>query len=278
MLFALLLLLFSTEGLQAQINFPPPSPEARVQERVGFTRIHIHYERPAARGRKVFGGVVPFNEIWRTGAGDNTTLAFSEDVRLAGNKIPKGKYSLFTIPGAAEWIIILNKDTTLHGTGGYKPENDMARFPLKPDTALRYYENFTIAVSDVVKNNGVISLSWENTEVSIPLLTRADETIMAEISQKTGAGQPSPMLLYQAANYYFENDKDAAQAMSWIDKAIAGEQRFIFYHLKAKLLAKQGAYKQAIKAAQKSAELAKEAKVESYVQANETLIAGWRNK
>ncbi len=276
---ASLVLSMGTGVAFAQLNFPVPSPEARLRERVGFTRIEIRYERPSARGRKVFGELVPMKELWRTGAGEATTVRFSEDVSLAGNKLPQGSYSLFSIPEEGGWTIIFNKDTTLHGTGSYTAENDALRFRVVPGRTHRFYETFTIEIGDRIKNNAALCLSWENTQVSIPLVTNADATIMAEIRGKiTDGKKEEPLLLYQAANYYYEHDKDLIQAMEWLNKAIGKDEKFIYHHLKAKIQAKQGNFKAAIASARQSSALAKKDKMGDFVKTNDALIAEWSKK
>jgi Protein of unknown function (DUF2911)/Protein of unknown function (DUF3347) len=159
--------------MQAQEQFkrnPPKSPEAAFTQQFGDSEIQVAYARPLARGRKIFGGLVPFDSLWRTGASDCTTLKLKEEVVIGDKKVGAGKYALFTIPRVNEWIIILNSDTTLHGTNGYDAQKDVYRFNIKPMKSDRFYETFTIEINDInAKGEGSLNLIWENTMVKIPL-------------------------------------------------------------------------------------------------------------
>jgi hypothetical protein len=154
----------------AQAQEPAKSPEAAFTQQFGNSEIQVAYARPLARGRKIFGGLVPFDTIWRTGANDCTTLTFKEEV-IIGNKIMlAGKYALFTIPSKEEWTIILNSDTTLHGTNGYDMKKDLHRFKVKPVKSERFYETFTIEINDFTpRGEAFLNLIWENTIVPIRL-------------------------------------------------------------------------------------------------------------
>src|SRR5688500_17216754 len=136
----------SCVDLMAQVDFPNLSPQGSISQKVGLTTISVIYERPAARGRKVFGELVPYNQLWRTGAGNCTKVRFIEDVLIGNKWIRVGTYSLFTIPSEQEWIVILNSDTTLYGTGGYDERKDLVRFKTKAQATSRYYESFTIDI------------------------------------------------------------------------------------------------------------------------------------
>ena len=150
----------------------PKSYEAAFTQQFGDSEIQVAYARPLARGRKIFGALVPFDSLWRTGAGDCTTIKFKEEVVVADKKIGVGKYSIFTIPSATEWTIILNSETTMHGISGYDAQKDVHRFKVKSEKTDRFYENFTIEISDInVKGEASLNLIWENTMVKIPLKT-----------------------------------------------------------------------------------------------------------
>ena len=150
----------------------PKSYEAAFTQQFGGSEIQVAYARPLARGRKIFGGIVPFDSLWRTGAGDCTTLKLKEEVVIGDKKMAVGKYALFTIPSADEWTIILNAETTLHGVFGYDAAKDVHRFKVKPTKSDRFYETFTIEINDInVKGEACLNLIWENTLVKIPLKT-----------------------------------------------------------------------------------------------------------
>jgi hypothetical protein len=153
--FALILLSLGSRG---QIQFPDFSPKGTISQVVGFALISVSYERPSARGRQLFGALVPFDQLWRTGAGHCTTLHFSKPVRVQDQKVPAGTYSLFTIPGKQEWIIVLNNDSTLYGYDNYDHTKDRVRFSVKPTLTANYVESLTLSI-DVHSNNAELYIA-----------------------------------------------------------------------------------------------------------------------
>lgn len=263
----------------AQLSLPEPSPSATIKQKIGFTDLTIDYSRPAVKGRTIFGKLVPYGELWRTGASDATILTSTDPMTVGGKLLPAGKYSLFTIPTRTEWTVILNSYTEGHGTAGYEAKNDVLRFTVKPDSSVRFYESFTIEVQDLVKNQANLYLTWANTSVHFPLVSNADERITADILKRAAAATDEESgVFYQSALYYFDTNKDAKQALTWATKAATGKPAFNYLHLQAKLLAMTGDYKAAIAAARKSAELAAEKKFTEYVTLNKQLIAEWEKK
>ena len=175
------------------------SPEAAFTQELGVAEIQVAYARPLAKGRKIFGGLVPFDSLWRTGAGDCTTLAFNEAMTVGSKKIVAGKYSLFTIPTPDEWTIIINSETKMHGTNGYAADKDISRFKVKSMKTDRFYETFTIEVNDITpKGEGFLNIMWENTMVKIPLKSEgatASETAMntAPMAKTDNMSKTEPM-------------------------------------------------------------------------------------
>jgi Protein of unknown function (DUF2911)/Protein of unknown function (DUF3347) len=180
---------------QEQLNRKAPkSPEAAFTQQFGDSEIQVAYARPLTRGRKIFGALVPFDSLWRTGASDCTTLKLKEDVVIGDKKMGAGKYALFTIPTADEWTIILNSDTTLHGSFGYDAKKDVSRFKIKPIKTDRFYETFTIEINDInAKGEGFLNLIWENTIVPIPL------NPSTQLAEKTASVAPQTPIV-QAEN------------------------------------------------------------------------------
>ncbi|MBO0939193.1 DUF2911 domain-containing protein [Fibrella sp. HMF5335] len=272
-------LLLLSWPVKAQLSLPEPSPPATIQQKIGFTDLTITYSRPAVKGRTVFGGLVPFGKLWRTGASDATILKTTDPVVLGGKPLSAGSYSLFTIPTQSAWTIILNRHVGGHGLDGYDEKNDVLRFTVKPDSSARFYESFTIEVQDMVRNRGMIYLNWANTSVHFPIVSNADERITAEILERiNGKKEDKPGLYYQAALYYFDNEKDTKQALGWATKAVALKPAFNYLHLQAKLLARSGDYKGAIAAARHSAAVAQQEKFTDYVTLNNQLIAEWEKR
>ncbi len=263
----------------SQLNLPNASPDASFKQQVGFTDIEIKYSRPSSRGRAVFGGLVPYGELWRTGAHDATTIQFSDTVSLNENTIPKGTYSLFTIPNENEWTIVINKDAEMHGTSEYAQDQDVLRFSVKPKKSSRFYETFTIEINDVTKDGANLFLIWENTEVKIAIQSNSDKRVVAEINDRINIKKEDrPSLYYQSSLYYFTNSKDIKQAYTWIQVANSKSQEASYLQLQAKIEAALGDYPAAIKTLKQSSELAKTKKMDQLIVANEKLLEDWSKK
>ncbi len=272
-------ILTNSQPALAQISFPEPSPAATLKQKIGFTDLTVAYSRPTVKGRPIFGGLVPFGKLWRTGASDATILTTTDPMTVAGKSLPAGSYSLFTIPNRTEWTVIFNKYVDGHGTEGYDEKNDILRFSVRPDSSIRFYESFTIELQDLVRNQGMMYLTWANTSVHFPIVSNADERITADLQKRiASATDDEPGIYFQAAQYYFEQEKEAKQALAWATKAVQLKPAFNYLHLQAKLLARTGDYKGAIGAARKSSEIASEKKLTGVVTLNNRLIAEWEKK
>jgi tetratricopeptide (TPR) repeat protein len=226
--------------------FPSLSPKGNIEQTVGFTNISIDYERPAARGRKVFGELVQYDKLWRTGAGNCTKIRFSKAVVINNKKIGKGSYSIFSIPGANEWTVIFNRDTTLYGVNSYDATKDIIRFNVKSRPTGRYYESLTIDI-DVVPNDAVVYISWENTQISFPVKTESDKAVSDFVQQQLLTDKSKdPDAYATAAEYYYFLNKDLDRALVLIDKAIAIKNESWYYRQKVDILELQKKYKEAI--------------------------------
>ncbi len=266
--FALLIAL--SAGAQG-IKTPAPSPSQTIKQDFALSSIEVNYSRPSAKGRKVFGDLVPYGKLWRTGANGATKITFGEDVKVGGVAVKAGSYALYSIPGQNEWEIILNKGVNNGGLTGYKTEEDVARFKA-PVAALPFsIETFTIVLGDVTATSASVTILWENTAAAFTVTADIDNKIMAQIDQTMNADSRP---YFQAASYYFDNGKDLKKALEWTDKAIASSpDAFWMVHLKAKIQAKLGDKAGAQTSAQKSIALAKKAMNDDYVALNEKLIA-----
>lgn len=267
------LLVAMISSATAQINMPAPSPASTVTQKVGLAEITVSYSRPSAKGRKIFGELVPFDKIWRTGANAPTKVTFSDSVTVEGTKLAPGEYALYTIPGASEWTIIFGKNPKVQA-GDYKDDQQAAKFKVKSNKTASALETFTINFTDLTPTTANLELSWENTSVKFKLENQVDHKVMAEIKQKT----ENAMTYFQAASYYYETNRDMKQALEWVNKATANNPTFWQLHLKAKIQSKLGDCKGATETAQKSTELAKTAKNDEYVKMNEKLIAECKSK
>lgn len=265
----------STSFIQAQINMPQPSPLSTVSQKVGLVDVSITYSRPSAKGRKVFGGLVPYDKMWRTGANMATKLTISDSVKIAHFWVPKGEYAIFTIPSQLEWMVIISKQANLAGTNGYSQTEDVGRFKVKPVT-IPFTETFTINFANLTTKSAEVQLDWETTRVSFLIETDPDRAVMKNIEQALTIPARN---YYQAAKYYYENDKDLNKALEWINLAIANNyERYWVLRVKSLILAKLGNYDDAIATAERSIELAKKDNDDAYVKMNQESIAEWKKK
>jgi hypothetical protein len=256
--FTLSALFLSASVAQAQITLPAPSPKSVVKQTVGLTDITIDYSRPGAKDRKVFGDVVPFDKVWRTGANAATTIEVSDDIQVQGQKLAKGKYSVFTIPGQNEWTIIFNKNLTASAET-YKESEDALRVKAKPRTS-DFTESFTIAMDSLRNDGGILVFDWEKIEVPVSIKVPTNDKALANIKSSTDGAWN---LYARGANYYVENNLDMAPALELVNKSISLKETYYNTWVKAQILAKQGNYKEAATLAEKSMELGKAEGAES---------------
>jgi ribosomal protein S20 len=269
--FILLFALTFTYDLSAQINMPQPSPGATVSQKIGLADVAVNYSRPGVKGRKIFGELVRFNELWRTGANAATRISFSDTVSVQGVKVPAGEYSLLTIPGASEWTVILNKDKNA-GTQNYKQDQDQIRFKVPVQKAAMMVESFTIMFNDVTTTSSTLAMLWENTMVSFKIENEVDAKVMAQIKDRI---EPNANVYYQSARYYYDTNKDNKQALEWITKSVEKDPKFYTMQLMAKIQARNKDYKAAIATAAKSTELAVKSNNADYPAENAKLVAEW---
>jgi len=268
---------------QEKVSFltPPPSPEASFTQQLVNGEITVTYSRPLARGRKVFGGLVPFDSLWRTGASGATTIHITEEIIIGDKTLNAGKYALFTIPGEKEWTIIINADTTLHGAFGYDSKKDIHRFKVKSEKAHSFSEAFTIDLNEITnKGGGFLNLTWENTAIKIPLKSPVDEKVMAEINTRLINGkEQNADLFYQSANYYYATGRDLKQAAMWAAEAEkADKENFNYPNLLQKILADLKDYKAAIPVAKRAIVLGEKKNMTNAVAALKKRIAEWESK
>ncbi|HKP31340.1 MAG TPA: DUF2911 domain-containing protein [Chitinophagaceae bacterium] len=253
-----------------QLKTPAPSTTQTVKQEFGISTVELSYSRPAIRGRAIFGDLVPYGKVWRTGANNATTITFGDDVMIGGKTVPAGKYGLLTIPDKDKWTFIISKQTDVTSPADYKMDQDVVRVTAEPATLPFSIENFSIMFNDVKPTSMNIDFVWDNLAVSLPVTVEIDSKIMAQIKTMEEANN---LPYFSAAMYYINNGKDQNKALTWLDKAIVQEPKgFWIYHQKANLLAKLGKKQDAITAANKSIELAKEAKNDDYVALNEKLL------
>lgn len=257
--------------LRAQgIKIPAASTTQSIVQDFALNQIKLSYSRPNIKGRKIFGELIPYGQVWRTGANAPTKITFGEDILFEGQVVPAGEYALYTIPGKTEWTIILSKNTKLWGAMGYENKDDLLRVQVKTLTLAQKQETFTIGFANVMPNSCEIQLSWDKTLVPIKMSANIDEKIMASI-QTAMQGNNKPYFV--AAGYYYDNNKDLKQALIWAEEAAkANPTAYWIEHLRAKILLKSGMKTEAIAAAQQSMQMAEKEKNPDYVKLNADLI------
>jgi hypothetical protein len=272
--FLILALLFvSTIGMAQQIQMPQASPSSKIIQKVGLTDVTVDFSRPSTKGRKIFGELVPFGQVWRTGANGATVLTFSTEVSISGTKVPAGSYALYSIPGKSTWTMILSKNTKLWGAIGYEAKDDVLRFNATPAKTSRMYDSFEIGFSNLTDASADLSIKWEQTRVEFTIQTEVDPIVMTDIKKQViDAKSTNPALLYQAANYYFTNNKDQNQAYTWIKQSTESDQKYWTLHLQAKIELSLGKKTAALESATRSKKLAEEGKNQDYVGLNDRLI------
>jgi hypothetical protein len=235
------LFLALTSGMAfSQLELPVPSPKAKVEQRVGLTDVVIEYSRPAVAGRKIWGGLVPMDKVWRTGANSATGISFSKDVEIAGKPIKAGDYALFTIPSENEWTIIINSNEGQKGSTDYKESLDIHRFKVKAEKAPAFKERLEFIIEPLNDNEGKVTLTWENVMVAFKFSTNSvknAEANLAAFERKAGGLWYD---LAQAARYSNANGLNADKALVWIDQSISLKEHFFNRWVKAQILAKKG--------------------------------------
>ncbi len=261
--------------MQAQISMPQPSPLGTLTQKVGLTDVSIAYSRPSAKGRKVFGDLVPYGEMWRTGANRSVKFSISDSVTVGGKKIGKGDYSIFTIPTATDWTIIINKGVDLSGTSGYKEEDDAVRFTVTP-VKNSFTETFTFNFGNLTNTSADVEILWEEVKVAFKIEVTVDDKVMKNIE---AALNPSGYSYYQAGRYYYETERDSKTALEYVNKGIEiNGEKYWMLRTKSLIQARLNDYKGAIATAEKSKELALKDEDDSYVKMNEVSILEWQAK
>ncbi len=243
---------------------PMDSPYAQVVQRIGLTDITITYHRPGVKDRKIWGGLVPYDQVWRAGANDNTTIAFTDPVNIAGKEVPAGSYGLHIIPTTGDWTVILSSVYYAWGSFSYDKGEDVLRFTVKPVPAdlterlIYYFDNPTGNAVDVV-------MQWEKVKVSFPVTINVKEVVLKNIRREL---RSLPRFFWQpwnqAANYCLQNDINLEEAMTWVDRSIAMNENFNNLRVKAGLLEKKGQQAEADELIKKGISIASEAELNIY--------------
>lgn len=264
-------------NVNAQIKTPAPSTSQKIEQTVGLTDITLEYSRPGTKGRTVFGDLVPFGEVWRTGANANTKITFSTDVTVGEKTLKKGTYALYTIPNKDSWEVIFYSESNNWGNPKTWDETKVAaKATARLDEMPFKVETFTITFDDITNDSAVLGIIWENSMVSLPFTVPTDVLVSQQISSKMAG--PSADDFYASAVYYLEANKDIKQAQEWIDKAVslsASAPKFWFLRQQSLIHAKAGNKKGAIAAAKESLKHAEIAKNAGYIKMNKESLKEW---
>jgi len=265
--------------VEAQINTPAPSPAAKIMQTVGLTEITVDYSRPSMKGRTVFGDLVPYGKLWRTGANAYTKISFDSNVTIGGSEVKAGTYSIFSIPNAKNWEVFFYTDIN----GGGVPSNwDESKIVAKV-TAQVYpiempIETFTITIDDLTNSGANLGIMWENVYVAVPFSVPTDAAVMKNI--ETALNGPAAGDYFAAAVYYVREEKERKKAKEWMGKAMEMTEKPAFWQLRQQslILAKAGDKKGAIEGAKQSLIGAKEAGNDDYIKMNTESIQEWGGK
>ncbi|MBD3581111.1 DUF2911 domain-containing protein [Flavobacterium selenitireducens] len=264
--------------IEAQVKTPASSPHATITQVVGLTDVEVDYSRPSLKGRTVYGDLVPFGKVWRTGANNCTTVSFSEDIVIDGKTLKKGKYALYTVPRVDKWDVIFYNETSNWGTPETWDESKVAlKTSSKPFQMNRSVESFTIDINNLDNNSGVLEIMWEKTLVPVKFEVPTAKTAMASID-KTLNG-PSWNDYFSAGTYLYQSNGDMNKALQYVNKAIElnkeTQKPFWVTRQKSLIQAKLGDKKGAVETAKSSLAAAQAAKNQDYVKMNTESIAEW---
>lgn len=248
-------LLLSVQVATAQIKLPQASPSATVTQTVGTTDITVTYSRPSARGRAIFGSLIPYGQLWRTGANMATKLTTSTDLTVEGQTLPAGSYAIFSIPEQSEWTLIFNKNTNQGGTADYKQDQDALRVKIKAQPAGDKLETFTISFGDLTDSTATLNLMWADVKAVANVAVDASANAAANVDKAVADKPNDPAVLQAAAGYNLSKGRNLDQSLDWVNKAIGAKETFRNLFLKAQLLGKLGRYAEAVPVAQRALQL-----------------------
>jgi DUF2911 family protein len=267
---------FLAPPVRAALDLPLPSPKASVTQTIGLTTVTVRYSRPAVKGRTIWGEVVPYDEPWRTGENEATTITFSDDVKVMGNRLAAGTYGLFTIPRRRAWTVVFSRQTDLWGAVAYKPEQDALRIEVKPETAeheewLQFsFDSLAIDAADLV-------LRWERLELAVPIATDDVPLALDNVRAQVSAAKPHDWrTLYRAAYFLDANDLEPETAMQWAQRSVTLQPGYLNLTLLARIKAKAGNLKDAIECAQRAIKVGRDEKADT--RPAERMLAEWTAK
>lgn len=258
-------------------ELPEASPYAEVKQRIGLTDVTVEYSRPGVKGREIYGGLLPYGKVWRTGANAPTQLVTSTEVTINGETLPAGRYSIFTVPNEGEWKFMINSNAKA-SEGQYNEDEDLISIMVEPETLDKEVESLTFWFANVKNDQADLMMAWDNKSISIPIEVEYDEIAVRNIEEAL-AGDDANFGTYNAsARYYLNNGKDLDQALEWSKKSV--ELKPVFYNIYTLSLIHhaRGEYDEAIEAANRSMEMAEELRYQAYVDMNKANIEKWKKE
>ena len=276
-----LFIIFSFKVFSQDLILPLASPKATVSQTIGLTQVSVNYHTPSVRGREVWGNLVPYGKIWRTGANEATLVSFSDDVVVQGEKLPAGTYSLFTIPETHDnWTIIFNKNPNQWGAFDYKESEDVLRVPVQAIPA-EFHETFFFSFTNIKPTSGELNINWEKVRIPIKIEVEVDKKTIANIKSAISQAKPDDWRIYaQAVNYLIQEKKEAELALEYINKSIEINDNFYNNWLKAQLMAQHNEYREAVVLVKKAIKLGEQEKetFKQYAPELELDLKEWRIK
>lgn len=259
-------------------QLPVASPRAKVEQQIGLTKVVVEYGRPSRKDRRVFGDLVPFGELWRTGANKCTTIEVDKNVLIEEQELPAGKYALLTIPTAGGWTIIFNRNTELAGTDGYEEKQNALMLKVKSFRSEQARETFTIGFDELGRDNAIMFLDWAGVLVKIRISADATDQGVMNIKEAVKRKDADYRTFHSSARFYLDRGLGAEQALEWAERSVSMEKRYWNLHTLALCLAEVGRYQDAIRTAEESMELARQAKDNGYANMNKDKIEMWMQK
>ncbi|MBK9147245.1 MAG: DUF2911 domain-containing protein [Flavobacteriales bacterium] len=256
-------------------KLPQPSPLCKIEQVVGLTTIKIEYSRPSVKDRTIFGDIVPFGEVWRTGANKCTTIEFDTPVVMAGQSVKAGKYSLFTIPGPEMWVLILNRNTELWGADERKPEEDVLMAKLQPKKTADLVETLTFDFTMGRRDDAILNLTWEASWLPIPIVADCTDQALKNIEEALSKPDAKYNAYSSSARFCIDRQVRLSEALAWAEKSVSMEKKYWNTYTLGLARAANGKYKEAIEAANMSMELAQAEKDANYVKMNRERIEEW---
>lgn len=272
---SIIALLMVFTGLNAQ-ELPAPSPYAEVMQRVGLTDITVMYSRPGVKGRTVFGEMLSYGKVWRTGANASTKIKFSTDVTIVGNEVKAGTYAILTIPGKDSWKVVLNSNLKVT-ENSYDASQNVAEFSLSPEST-DAVETMTFYFANVSQNSADLVFEWETTKWAMPIEVDAKELAMKNIEAKLSEIENAYGVYNNIARFYLDNEMDLDKALEMSKKSVAIKEVFWNVYTLSMIQKAKGDTKGALASAKKSLKIAEEEKYEPYIKMNKANIEEWSKK